>query len=849
MAVAACSLSTKVDFSTRLPTLQASSASERVARLYGGPPEVYYCVSSSSRSKKLGKKSPTRSSRTSSSTADSSSRLVCNSGKTLSPWLVVPMADSSPLYSFPSTGVAIASLPRGMSSASCSTSYPTSPGKRNRIAMSYSATSQRIVITAASSSRRSGGRMVVFAFEGTGTDLAGGQSPRSNGLANLDNGNNGNGNGNSNGSKDRTEDEATVETQTRLQRLEVLVLLRRLYRDVMKSERVLDTPIPRVAPIEEGEEGGTKTKVRRVSDWLWGGWKTKRVGKGGQELILSSGLELLEYAEDIRDLAIALRRDLRLVDGLLPVVFEDNPKAETIVVSTVAKIGESLEGMAAKVEVSLSLEERETAMHQREEELEREREGNVQARVLRRLDRLPETSDLLDRVISRVTPVDMTKVEGDTFQAKSQRTLQFVVETWRRLNGRPGSSLNQPITAVLPRPTSLKIQLEQKKLALILQVEALDKKLGEASKLRESKLRQKNVLKRTRLASEIRTLDDEVNELRKILAVRTLQLEMQLIYMCLEDDVLLLSDDIRSDEEESLLVAEFGLYDADLAQLRTAVDRNEAILIQDEELEDLAIDIPDLKNRLGIVEEASIPVQQRLSIAVSEGFVKVREGAGFYWRGLRLLGGDLVFSTRLFWSAVMGTTLKPREVQTVRRTAKDVLTMIPFTIILIAPISPVGHVMVFSFLQRYFPGFFPSSFSNKRQEVMKRYEILREQVRLAVTEREKEEAAAMAAAAAAETFQASDEELMPKKKEATLAEISTRHRQRPRPGRLLILQDRLPEIARQIAEERKERKEDESLGSRYKGLIDRADVPAASFSQTLRSTSPLTDEEQNKDGQ
>ena len=52
------------------------------------------------------------------------------------------------------------------------------------------------------------------------------------------------------------------------------------------------------------------------------------------------------------------------------------------------------------------------------------------------------------------------------------------------------------------------------------------------------------------------------------------------------------SEDVRTDEEESLLVAEFGLLDADLARLRTACERSEAILIDDEELEVLATDIP-----------------------------------------------------------------------------------------------------------------------------------------------------------------------------------------------------------------------------------------------------------------
>ncbi|KAL2623552.1 hypothetical protein R1flu_003757 [Riccia fluitans] len=719
--------------------------------------------------------------------------------------------------------ICAASVSGRRSSYSCSSCAPTLRSAFLRTVEKKSPppkSSGKTKVIVASGIRR-GRNVVVFAFEGTDFQTSQGWNGA---VADEKKGENQNGSG----IRNAGEEEALQEVQNRLQRLEVLVLLRRLYRDVMKSERVIATPIPRVAPTENDEEKGDK-RSRRVSDWLWWGWTGQ--GDGNQELILSSVSELLEYAEDIRDLAVALQRDLAGVDGLLPLVFSEDSNAESIVVNTVEKIGKSLKEAADKVEASLSQEERESALKQKIEEEEREKDENVQARVLRRLERLPDTSAVLDRVIKRVARVDPSKIdlskeqeEEDSLQVRGQRTLQFFVETWRRLNGRPGSNVIEPITAVLPVPTSIRLELEQKKLALILEVEALDKKLGEASRAREAKLRQKNVIKRTTMASEIRTMDDEVNELRKILAVRTLQLEMQLIYIYLEEDVLQVTDDIRSDEDESLLVAEFGLLDAELASLRTAVDRNEAILIQDEELEDLAADIPDLKNRLGIVEEASIPLGQRMQMSLSEGLVKVKDGAGFYWRGLRLLGGDLVYSGRLFWAAATGTTLKPREVQTLRRTFRDIFTMVPFTIILIAPITPVGHVMVFSFLQRYFPGFFPSAFSYKRQEVMKRYELIREQVRLAVTEREKEEAAAMAAAAAAETFEATEEELKPPG--MLNSSGSGRIRQRARPGRLLILQDRLPEIARQLESMKEGMKEEEaSAGSRYlrKGLIERAE--------------------------
>jgi len=50
--------------------------------------------------------------------------------------------------------------------------------------------------------------------------------------------------------------------------------------------------------------------------------------------------------------------------------------------------------------------------------------------------------------------------------------------------------------------------------------------------------------------------------------------------------------DTRTDEDEALLIAESGLLDTDLARLRAAVDRQEAILIDDEELDALTRDIP-----------------------------------------------------------------------------------------------------------------------------------------------------------------------------------------------------------------------------------------------------------------
>lgn len=86
---------------------------------------------------------------------------------------------------------------------------------------------------------------------------------------------------------------------------------------------------------------------------------------------------------------------------------------------------------------------------------------------------------------------------------------------------------------------------------------------------------------------------------------------------------------------------------------------------------------------------------------------------------------SFVASGRLFTKAALGGTLKPREVAALRRTARDIFSFVPFVIILIIPLTPLGHVLVFGFIQRYFPGFFPSQFTNQRQDMMMRWAAMR----------------------------------------------------------------------------------------------------------------------------
>lgn len=55
-----------------------------------------------------------------------------------------------------------------------------------------------------------------------------------------------------------------------------------------------------------------------------------------------------------------------------------------------------------------------------------------------------------------------------------------------------------------------------------------------------------------------------------------------------------------SSDEVALLIAEFGLLDRQQAALLDAISAGRAALLDDDDLGRLAIDVPDLRSRLGI---------------------------------------------------------------------------------------------------------------------------------------------------------------------------------------------------------------------------------------------------------
>jgi len=547
----------------------------------------------------------------------------------------------------------------------------------------------------------------------------------------------------------------------RVARLEVALTLRKLYRNLLRAETMLKFPCPVYEPDQDGDgkqqkdamsveeaDAEKKRKIDEAVDYV----AELELTADEMRMILSTlkaqsddiallfpGVDPKAMVTDLRDSVKSMYK--RLVDRLtkelpyLPFPSVAAAQAEIESRNAVFRVT-PLSAAAAAGGLGPDLGVYQT--------MDEDGDGDQRQGLLK--TRLGKA----ERFVSRNLQPAVAKVR----ETSPQRFIEGFQDLWKRLNGAGGDVGADVVSSALSLPFPTAVGKDAEELEFLHdKIVDLEGKLQEASKIRENRVRKTDIPSRAKIASELRKLDEEVTILSRELAIRTLQLEMEWVYECLENEAMDILGDpsisIGSSGEPSRLdlalarrgsTDEIALFTAEYKELATSlavlVDAcmtyDELLFIDDVELATLATEIPDLRMRLGIGDEIVFGGSgfsfNKLQFQTRQAINTVKEGVLFGGRGVRLLGGDVGAAVRLFWRALLGGTLKPREVAALRRTAKDLLTFIPFIIILILPLTPVGHVLIFGFIQRYFPGFFPSQFTSRRQDLMIKYEELKRQL-------------------------------------------------------------------------------------------------------------------------
>ncbi|OMO66625.1 LETM1-like protein [Corchorus olitorius] len=89
------------------------------------------------------------------------------------------------------------------------------------------------------------------------------------------------------------------------------------------------------------------------------------------------------------------------------------------------------------------------------------------------------------------------------------------------------------------------------------------------------------------------------------------------------------------------------------------------------------------------------------------------------WLGTQLLCIDIMASMELLLKQLCGQKLRAREKRKLKRTFNDIATLIPVTILMLIPVSAVGHAAILTVIKKYMPSLIPSPYSSERLGVAK----------------------------------------------------------------------------------------------------------------------------------
>jgi len=224
------------------------------------------------------------------------------------------------------------------------------------------------------------------------------------------------------------------------------------------------------------------------------------------------------------------------------------------------------------------------------------------------------------------------------------------------------------------------------------------------------------------LRNKIRLSAEALEKMEQLVSFQTLVYELERIYTYLATELGNPAAKGYVPLQDRLNVAEYGLLESQTEACSRELESRGAV--DEDTLAVIAEQMIDFKRRLGIDYYVSGLTYDKEAIQtmLADGLEQAKSGLAFYVKGCRLFWNDLMYCFGLIARAAQGYTLKPREVRNLRRSFKDIITFIPFVIILIIPITPIGHVFVFGAIQRFFPDFFPSCFTEQRQNLLQLYE-------------------------------------------------------------------------------------------------------------------------------
>ncbi|XP_024394621.1 uncharacterized protein [Physcomitrium patens] len=111
---------------------------------------------------------------------------------------------------------------------------------------------------------------------------------------------------------------------------------------------------------------------------------------------------------------------------------------------------------------------------------------------------------------------------------------------------------------------------------------------------------------------------------------------------------------------------------------------------------------------------------------IGKSIEKLKDATSDAWRGTVLLGSDVGVAVLLLRRSVAGQELTDREQKILMRTVTDLASVIPIAVLMLLPVTAVGHAAILAAIKKYVPGLIPTAYGRERLDVLRRLEQLKE---------------------------------------------------------------------------------------------------------------------------
>ncbi|KAK4419421.1 hypothetical protein Salat_2355000 [Sesamum alatum] len=170
------------------------------------------------------------------------------------------------------------------------------------------------------------------------------------------------------------------------------------------------------------------------------------------------------------------------------------------------------------------------------------------------------------------------------------------------------------------------------------------------------------------------------------------------------------SEEIADSESDE--IQRFELLRSELMELEKRVQRSS----DRSEYEEEEIQVKDV---------ALVQVQKKDGI-IDKSLDKLKKTSTDVLQGTQLLAIDTAAALGLLQRVLMRDELTEKEKQALRRTLTDLASVVPIGILMLLPVTAVGHAAMLAAIQRYMPSLIPSTYGPERLDLLRQLEKVKE---------------------------------------------------------------------------------------------------------------------------